>query len=326
MSKNEAKVTYIVPVYNAGNSIGRCVASLLAQTSDAWEALFIDDGSTDGSYERLRQHAADHPDKIRALTQENAGVAETRMRGIREAATEYVAFIDQDDFIDPDYTATLLSAAEEAGSDIVISGFRRVNDKKVLYETRYAGSDELAKYLAETCWAKVFKRDFLNENDIRFLSASIGEDIYFNCSAYLKTDRIAFIDYVGYNWYMNPTSVSNTKQRGLQENCDILVLAQALDDLYSGDDAKDDIFRYFVFRDVTVLFLLSGQKASPKRFMEEYRRHFDWIDSHGYQLEIPFYDKRIASEKLHRRLYVSVFNRLRKMHLMGLFARVFCRG
>lgn len=320
------KITYIVPVYNAGADIERCIESILSQSSDSCESIFIDDGSQDDSLERLKRHASAHPDKIRVISQENAGVAKTRDRGVREAVTKYVAFIDQDDLIDPDYTETLLAAVVESGADMVVSGFRRADDERIYYETRYRDDGGLSKYLAETCWAKVFDRAFLVDNDIRFLSTSIGEDIFFNCSVCLNTDKIAFIDYVGYTWYLNPKSVSSTAQRGLKEGCDLLVLAEALDRLYADSPAKDDIFRYFVFRDVTVLFLLSGQKASPERFKAECQRYYRWLDAHGYQLSIPFYDRRISSEKLYRRLYISVFNRLRRMHLVGLFARVFCQG
>lgn len=326
MSKNEANVTYIVPVYNAGSSIERCIASLFAQTSDAWEALFIDDGSTDDSYERLRQYAAGHPDKIRVLVQENAGVAKTRMRGIREAATEYVAFIDQDDFIDPDYTETLLDTIIANGADIVISGHRRVDDVRTIYTTCYKDSSDLSKYLAELCWAKLFRRGFLLDNDVRFLTTKIGEDIVFSCSAYLKTNRIVFVDYVGYNWYMNPSSVSNTTQRGLQEDCDILEFAQAVDALYDGRDEKNDVFRYYLFSEVVVQLLRSGQKATPERFVEETERIYRWLDVHGYRLEIPWYDKRLSPAKPVRRIGISFFNRLRKLRLTKPFAHVFCRG
>ena len=64
-------------------------------------------------------------------------------------------------------------------------------------------------------WAKIYRLDYIKENKIEFLNSNIGEDINFTIQAVSLTDKIKIIDYVGYNWYYNDESVSNTAHKSL---------------------------------------------------------------------------------------------------------------
>ncbi len=321
---SEKRATVIVPVYNAGDGIYRCINSLLHQNSDAFQVLLINDGSTDNSLEIITRIANDHPDIFKVIDQNNAGVCETRHRGIAESDTEYILFMDNDDYVEPDYIKRLVHEADTSGADIVICGCRRVSEKGVKFVVRPTRQDEFAPYLMTAPWARIFRRQLLIDHDVRFLECSIGEDAYFNLSAYLYTDAIKTIDYVGYNWYYNEESVSNTLQRGLNNECDPLQLLSAISLKYDACGCRNAVFDYFVYRYVVWYLLWSGKTASPERFMEEYRRLFQWLDNHHYSLNIKFYDARIASDKLQNRLAISIFSKLSFLHLVGIFAKLYC--
>ena len=95
------KVSVVVPVYNPGAHIEECVASLLRQSlpPDAYEVIFVDDGSTDGTGERLDELAAADP-RVRVFHQENSGWSgRPRNVGIDAARGEYVMFVDNDDHL-----------------------------------------------------------------------------------------------------------------------------------------------------------------------------------------------------------------------------------
>ena len=94
------KITVIVPVYNSEKYIGRCLDSVLRQVYQDFLILAINDGSTDGTDEILKKYAKDFPEKIKYIKQKNMGVAKTRNKGIELAETEFITFIDNDDFID----------------------------------------------------------------------------------------------------------------------------------------------------------------------------------------------------------------------------------
>ncbi|MDN4611056.1 glycosyltransferase family 2 protein [Arthrobacter burdickii] len=116
-------VSVIVPVYNSASTIDRALASVLAQSYGNWELLVVDDASTDDSARRARAVAASVPDRpVRVIdSPENRGSSAARNTGLDAAAGEFVAFLDADDELLPDYLEALTSACD-ADTDIVVCG------------------------------------------------------------------------------------------------------------------------------------------------------------------------------------------------------------
>ena len=96
MSSQETLVSVVIPAYNAAPFLEETLLSLVAQTHSHWEALLVDDGSSDGTVEIARRFAEREP-RLRVITQANAGVSAARNRACREARGEYIAFLDADD-------------------------------------------------------------------------------------------------------------------------------------------------------------------------------------------------------------------------------------
>ena len=94
-------ISVVVPVYNVEKYLDKCVQSIRAQSLPQLEILLVDDVSTDGSG-AMCDSCAKEDDRIRVIHKENGGLADARNRGIDEAAADLVAFIDSDDFIEPD--------------------------------------------------------------------------------------------------------------------------------------------------------------------------------------------------------------------------------
>lgn len=118
-------VSIIVPVYNAGKSIKRCIDSILSQEFTDFEVILVDDGSRDESGLICDEYAG--KDKwIRVFHKENTGVSDSRNLVFDEARGKYLQFVDSDDWITSDATGMLYRAAEERHCDFVISDFYRV--------------------------------------------------------------------------------------------------------------------------------------------------------------------------------------------------------
>ena len=116
------RVSVIVPVYNPGRSINRCIRSILGQSlpPDAYEAIFVDDGSTDETPARLDALAAEDP-RVRVIHQENSGwPGKPRNVGVASARGDYVFFLDQDDTLGPEALERMVATADRNASDMVI--------------------------------------------------------------------------------------------------------------------------------------------------------------------------------------------------------------
>ena len=222
------KVTVIIPVYNSEKYIAKCLDSVLNQTNKNIDIMVINDGSKDGSQKIIDEYKEKYSNII-AIEQENKGVSKTRNNAIKNAKTKYIMFIDNDDYIDKDYVETHLKYAEEEELDIVISGYRRPNENGKIIKNMKLQDEEWSKMMVLAPWAKIYKREYLIKNDIQFLENNIGEDVYFNLQAMLLTDKIKIIDYIGYNWFFNTESVSNTIQKDIRN----IQVYRLLDECYN---------------------------------------------------------------------------------------------
>ena len=114
-------VSIVIPVYNAAKWLPGCLDSVLAQTWQDLEVLAVDDGSSDGSLAILEDYAA-RDGRIRLLRREHGGVSAARNAALREAAGEWLTFMDADDRLPPDAVSTLLALAAETGAEFCVAG------------------------------------------------------------------------------------------------------------------------------------------------------------------------------------------------------------
>lgn len=115
-------VSIIVPVYNAEETLRRCIESVLNQGFTDFELLLVDDGSTDSSAGICREYE-NGDRRVRVIHKENTGVSDTRNLGLSEARGTFVQFLDSDDWITPDATSLMVRAARDSGADMVIADF-----------------------------------------------------------------------------------------------------------------------------------------------------------------------------------------------------------
>ena len=126
-----ARIAVVVPVYNAGEYLPLCLASLAAQSFADFAAILVDDGSTDGSGDVCDRWAA-RDARFRVLHLPNGGPAAARAAGVRAAQCEYLAFCDADDLLHPAFLQTLLHAAETSLLPIACCRFDTFSDAPAL--------------------------------------------------------------------------------------------------------------------------------------------------------------------------------------------------
>lgn len=114
-------ISVIVPVYNTEKYLERCIASLRKQTLEDIEIILVDDDSTDSSLEICKKMAKED-DRIKVLSKVNEGAGKARNAGLAIASGEYVAFVDSDDFVEPEMFKTQYEKAKRYDADLVLSG------------------------------------------------------------------------------------------------------------------------------------------------------------------------------------------------------------
>ena len=199
------KVSVVVPVYNPGPYIDRCIASILGQSLPVgeYEAVFVDDGSTDETPARLDALAAAHPN-ISVIHQENSGwPGKPRNVGIDAARGEYVFFLDHDDALGPEALERLYAMAVRNDADIVIgkmAGHGRTVPKDLFLENRDRATLADAPLLDALTPHKLFRRSFIERNGLRYPEGRRRlEDHVFVVRAYFLAGVISILsDYVCY--------------------------------------------------------------------------------------------------------------------------------
>ena len=189
-------VSVIVPIYNVAGYLEQCLDSLVNQSHRNIEIICIDDGSTDKSGEIIDAYAAKDK-RVKAIHQPNAGVSAARNKGLETARGEYISFVDGDDWIDTNAYQTILAEIGANRPDMVLfrnaevfNGYvtmPKSNPAKKRVGKKFDFKLMLDKY-AGVVWDKLFRRDFINRHNIRFMSdVSIGEDGLFNVACYAAT-------------------------------------------------------------------------------------------------------------------------------------------
>ena len=130
MNPNNYKITIITAAYNSLNTFLDSYKSVLAQTYTNWEWIIIDDCSSDGSFEYIRNLVNDNPKIILKRNKHNSGSAVARNVGLKIATGRYVTFLDSDDFLDDIYLESQLLFIKENGP-IITSGYRRIGNKTI---------------------------------------------------------------------------------------------------------------------------------------------------------------------------------------------------
>ena len=213
-----AKLSIIIPIYNTGSYLHKCVKSILLQNLEDFELILVDDGSKDDSGAICDEYAKKDK-RIKVIHKENEGVSIARNTGISIAEGEYIGFVDSDDWIEPDMYETLYGLALSKECDIVMcDAVTKYDDMPDEEDTITGLSDgellskkdihpEILREMAGSAWRCIYKREMLNNNKITFpQSIPLSEDRMFNILAFGNANRIYYTKTPFYNRYIREGS------------------------------------------------------------------------------------------------------------------------
>ncbi len=206
-------VSIIIPIYNAEKYLEKCLKSILNQKYKDYEVIAVNDGSIDKSYEIICDYQQENPNIFKVYTQENKGQSCARNLAMKYAKGEYVTFLDSDDYIKEDYLEVLVSAAEKNQSDMVCSGEVRIDENgKIVSKIRYKLDKKGNCTLRRLNFSgKIYKKAFLEKNNIAFAEGKVYEDNPFNMMAFALAKNLVVIDYIGYYQIVHMGSTTTKK-------------------------------------------------------------------------------------------------------------------
>lgn len=217
------KISVIVPIYKVENYLERCVNSIRNQTYKNLEILLVDDGSPDRCGEMCDSYAKEDA-RITVIHKENGGLSDARNVGIEASTGEYLAFVDSDDWLDPDMLELLYKMVKKHGADIAECSWRNIYKDCIIEETTCTAEqiegDNIAalegmldwKYFKPVAWNKLYHRSVIS--DIRYPKGKLHEDEFTTYKYFYAARKLVYIDVSRYNYDRSRTdSITGDKFR-----------------------------------------------------------------------------------------------------------------
>lgn len=312
----EPLVSVIVPVFNCEKYLKRCLESLSAQTLPNIEFILVNNGSTDGSGEILREYA-EQDRRFTLIEQDNQGIQGSRNRGLKAANGEYVGFVDADDFVDPAMFCILLKRAVSTGSDISICDyvmtFREHETKSVLglsdevvdtaalnqetFYLRYFGRNPVV-------WNKLYRKALLTEHGIQF-EVGHGEDLLLHLRLLPHIKQLCVSHQPLYHYVQRRASAAHSLAEVASK--DVTLLSKYLENAV--DSYISDRISMLAFSNIFTGFMFSAYCiGKPIRYFYTQIQIFSqWkgfyafcrVISQTNELDL-LYQERVMSKRFHR--------------------------
>ena len=217
MEKN--KVSIVVPVYNAGKYLKRCLDSLVNQTYSNLEIIIVNDGSTDNS-KYICETYQQEDERILLLEQKNQGVSSARNFGLKHVTGDYVMFVDSDDWIEKDTCEQLLKYAVKEHVSIVTSSPINVSENGEKEEMVRTGKIQHVNVASEfsflnekvlgVVWGSLYRQDCVKNLEFE-TDIFVGEDTIFYAQAVSRCQEIVFVSDGFYNYVNYSASAAHGK-------------------------------------------------------------------------------------------------------------------
>jgi hypothetical protein len=223
-SIKESRISFILPIFNVDSYLEKCLDSIEQQTSSHWEAILVDDGSTDKS-SAICQAYASKSSKFRYIRQDNQGQGAARNNGIKLAQGCYICFVDPDDWIEAETTHELLSLMDTSDADFANFGIDFSTEKGIAtrcfnhFRKRELNGREiferamLDREIYSTPCNKIYRVAYLRSHNIQFPKLRAYEDLYFSRKLAMHARKCLFTQKVYYHALMRSGSTTRKMNR-----------------------------------------------------------------------------------------------------------------
>lgn len=271
-----AKVDIVVPIYNVEEYLERNLESLKNQTYQDIRVLCINDGSTDNSQAVIDRFAASDK-RFESYDKVNGGLSDARNYGLKYVNSEYVMFIDSDDFCEPTMVEESLNAIEENHADMVVFGYNQyyteTNQKEEIKLGVERGvyslkeNHSILAYTPNAAWNKLYRTKLFIDNDIHYPFGYRHQDLGTTAKLMYLSNKIVYIDKPLYNYLIDrPNNITRQIDNKIYH---IIDMSKEILDYYRTHNVYDDYYdelNYLIERNLIVA-LRKSVKLKDKKFV-----------------------------------------------------------
>lgn len=269
---DEKLVSVIIPAYNIGDYVGRCLDSIISQTYKNLEIIVVDDGSRDHTGEILDNYAKKDR-RIKVIHKENGGVSSARNKGIEVAEGDYIGFIDGDDLIEPEMYKILVDLLEEENADIAHCGYQMVfpdrvdyyhnTGKKKIQTTEEGLKDLLSGEIIEPGLVnKLYKKELI-KNCRLDETVKINEDLLMNYQLFKLSQKSVYYDITPYSYMIRSSSATGANSLITKRKDSLRVLNQIKDDCIN-NNLLPTIYKRYIY----LLMAICRDDLKDRLYME----------------------------------------------------------
>ncbi len=314
MGMEKVDISIIVPVYNTEKYLKKCIDSLLNQTKKEIEVILINDGSNDNSEKIIKSY---NDNRIKYFKNKNQGIGKTRNFGINKAVGKYLMFIDSDDYIREDCCEKMYENAIKNKSSIVVSNYYKDIDGKLLEisignfnSSSMKENPDLLLIINPGPCNKLYKRELIVNNSIKFDEEHKYEDSPFVVDALLYADRISKCNsYLSY-YCIHKNSETTTRD---DKVFDFLYIIEDLrNKMKKHDYLKEnmDIFTVDLITNYTIQQRAQQNKKIGNKFIDEAFAYLkrevpDYKDKKYYKNK-SYFRRLIESNKFITKRYCNI--------------------
>ncbi|MBR3228252.1 MAG: glycosyltransferase [Erysipelotrichaceae bacterium] len=262
-----SELTIIVAIYNVEDYLDRCLSSLKEQTAKDYEVFCVNDGSTDGSRDIIMKYV-DSDSRFKVLDKKNGGLSDARNYGLERCESEYVGFIDGDDFVEKDYVEKAMTRIKRDGADMLVFAYKQYYLENGTMETSalripdgvYSLKEkkELLAYTPNAAWNKIYRTSLFKDNGIEYPFGYRHQDLGTTAKLMLKSEKISYLNEALYNYLVDrPNNITTQIDKKLYH---IIDMSKEIMDYYKKEGVYDeyiDEFEYLIRRN----FIQSLRKA-----------------------------------------------------------------
>lgn len=308
-------VSIVVPIYNAEKSLKKCIDSLVSQTKSELEFILVNDGSTDNGEKIIKSY---QDKRIKYFKNKNQGIGKTRNFGIDKAQGKYIMFLDSDDFLDKKACEILFKKAEESNCDLVVCNYYRVigNEKKLVKinkfdDTTLIDNKNILLDINLAPWNKIYKKQLIKENNIKFVENLKYEDAPFVALALKKAKKIGYIE-KALNYYVVHKN-SETTVRDIKV-FDIIKIVDIIKSYFVDNNEMSGIVNELIVRILTNYNIQQRYQHDKKIAMEFIDKTFNYLKkevsdykNNKYYKNRSYLKREIEKSKFLTKLYIKLY-------------------